>query len=302
MNLMSFIKSLVPHIAKNDVLEDIRITKQELESSTIPVAAQAAEHFKISKMKSSGAKALVNIFYRNYGLARQGSTTSIATEISDKLKVVLENLIFIEKEFEQNASSDIIADGITAKKAIMLRALDQITFISRFTMDFFTVIYHDEANDANNDVEDNVSVPKIVLDRVDRNTAMYAGLLSVYGDKNFAFEKRFASIPEVLLSDKTQDAVAATYGERNVDPYQAPYILGFVGNPIYHVRLLIAEWQADRYKSMKDKKKMLEMRLMHLQLLQENKNDAKLEQEIAYIQSRIDKYEYSMAKMEKSVG
>jgi hypothetical protein len=29
MNLLGFIQSLIPHISKNDVLEDIRITRQE---------------------------------------------------------------------------------------------------------------------------------------------------------------------------------------------------------------------------------------------------------------------------------
>jgi hypothetical protein len=226
---------------------------------------------------------------------------NIAAEISEKLQIVLNNLKFVEKEFENSASSDIIAEGVTVKKAVMLRAVDQTTFISRFTMDFLTVLYRDEALEINPEVEENISVPKIVIDRVDKHVALYANLLSIYGDKSFDFEKRFSSIPDVIMSERTQEAIVATYGESKLDPYGAPTVQGFLGNPIYHIRLLVAEWQANRYKAMKDKKKMLEMRLMHLQLLQENKNDAKLEQEISYIQSRIDKIEYSMAKAERSV-
>jgi hypothetical protein len=301
MNLLGFIQSLIPHISKNDVLEDIRITRQELESTTIPATSQAAEHFKITKIKSQNAKDLVNIFYRNYDLAKQSSSVNIAAEIAEKLQVVLNNLKFVEKEFENSASSDIIAEGVTVKKAVMLRTVDQTTFISRFTMDFLTVLYRDEALEINPEVEENISVPKIVIDRVEKYIALYANLLSIYGDKSFDFEKRFASIPDVIMSERTQEAIVATYGESKLDPYGAPAVQGFLGNPIYHIRLLVAEWQANRYKAMKDKKKMLEMRLMHLQLLQENKNDAKLEQEISYIQSRVDKIEYSMAKAERSV-
>jgi hypothetical protein len=301
MDILGFIKTLVPHISKNDVLEDIRITKQELEVTTIPIAKQAAEHFKIAKIKSQNAKDLINIFFRNYDLKKQSATVNFASEIHDRLSIVLKNLIFVEKQFEQTTNPDIIAEGITIKKAVMLRSIDQINFISRFTLDFITVVYQDETQELQEQSEETIGVSKAIKDRVDRQIALYGSLLSIYGDEKFDFEKRFDSIPDVILTERTQEAVTSTYGESKLDPIGAPSLAGFIGNPIYHVRLLVAEWQANRYKAMKDKKKMLEMRLLYLQLAQENKSDAKLEQEIAYIQSRIDKIEYSMAKIEKSV-
>jgi hypothetical protein len=76
---------------------------------------------------------------------------------------------------------------------------------------------------------------------------------------------------------------------------------GFEMNPIYHFRLMIAEWQANRYKSYKEKKKLLEVKLLRLRLLREGKRDPKLDKEIDYIESLVGKLEYSMSKMEEDV-
>jgi hypothetical protein len=52
--------------------------------------------------------------------------------------------------------------------------------------------------------------------------------------------------------------------------------------------MAIANYQIERYNSNKEKKKVLELRLLHLRLLNDGKNDPKIEKEINYIQRRVD--------------
>ncbi len=301
MFLLDFIKSLIPALSKSEVLEDVRVTESELETTVIPAANQAAENIKVIKLNSQDNKNLINVFFRNYSLS--SSSKNILEEIANKLPVVLQNLKESESLFDKEAGKDIIASGVTNRKAILLRAIEQISFISRFTLDLISVLYYNECKN-NESVEntDEISLPKVTIDRVTKNLAVYATLLSVYGDKKFTIEKRLTDLPDVVLNDSTASAVLSVYGDNKLDPIGTPLVLGFENNPIYHVRLVIAEWQANRYKSMRDKKKMLELRLMHLKLLDDKKSDPKLEKEISYIQSRIDSIEYSMAKMEKDVS
>lgn len=299
MFLLDFIKTLIPVLNKSDVLEDVRVTKAELESTVIPSINQASENIKIIKLKAPKNKELVNVFFRNYSLSN--SSKNILAEIALKLPVVLQNLVEVEKTFDEDTGKDIITDGVTNKKAIMLRAIEQISFLSRFTMDLLVVLYNNEALDSGIDMEESIEVPKIVNDRVTRNMGLYAILLSIYGDSKFTFDKRIANMPDVVLNETTSASVLSVYGAKNLDPINSPLVMGFDYNPIYHIRLLVAEWQASRYQSMKDKKKMLELRLLHLKLLEDKKSDPKIEKEISYIQSRVDSIEYSMTKMEKDV-
>ena len=77
---------------------------------------------------------------------------------------------------------------------------------------------------------------------------------------------------------------------------------GFIGSPIYTVGLVFAQWEADRHKELKDKKKLLELRLLHLRLLQEQgKGDANQEKEITYLQRRVTDIDYKVSKIESSL-
>jgi hypothetical protein len=65
--------------------------------------------------------------------------------------------------------------------------------------------------------------------------------------------------------------------------------------------MVVAEWQSNRYKANKDKKKTLELRLLHLKLQNEGKDDPKIEKEINYIQGRVDKIERYLKDVEESL-
>jgi hypothetical protein len=234
-------------------------------------------------------------------LAKASSSVNLASEIYSKLPIVSENLGFIEKELAAVSNPDILTEAITAKKAILIRALDQISFISRYTLDLLTYIYVQETVAVDPEAEGELDISKNSAQRVIQNIATYASLLTVYGNKSFTLEKRLVNIPEVLLSEKTVDAVTSTFDADKLDPLNTPFAMNFFYNPIYHVRLIVAEWQASRYKANKDKKKMLELRLLYLKMLSDDKKDASVQKEIAYTQERIDSLEYSMKKMERSV-
>lgn len=77
---------------------------------------------------------------------------------------------------------------------------------------------------------------------------------------------------------------------------------GFVGSPIYSIRLIFAQWEADRYRGLKDRKKMMELRLLHLTLLKENGNtDVDVEKEIIYLQKRVSDIDFNLDKIEASI-
>lgn len=65
---------------------------------------------------------------------------------------------------------------------------------------------------------------------------------------------------------------------------------------------MFATWEAQRYQSLKDKKKLLELRYLHLKMLQESGNsDANMEKDIMYLQKRCTDIQYKLTKIEESV-
>jgi hypothetical protein len=65
---------------------------------------------------------------------------------------------------------------------------------------------------------------------------------------------------------------------------------------------MIAEWQTSRYKEYQEKLKVIQLRVMHLKMLNEKGNDPKLAKEIEYYQSRADKISKSLSDTESDLG
>ena len=71
-------------------------------------------------------------------------------------------------------------------------------------------------------------------------------------------------------------------------------------NPIYHIRIRIAEWQAAKYQEAKEERSMVELRLLSLKELKSGKDNARLEQQIEYNQERLSKLTAKIGRMEEN--
>lgn len=301
MKIISFVKSLLPHIGKEQVLEDIRVTAGELDQVVIPNYAQASAYFKTTKMKSDDNDVISKDFYMKFDRGSLSKQSNIVSEIDIRLGNIKENLAYVSSQIEELMERDIINEGLTAKKAVLIRAANHMSFLSRYSTDLLNYLYVNEAIEANVEVEETMNLAPAIIKHVQNNIRMFSTLMSDYGISNKDFLKIYTAIPDVVVSSRTEGAVTGLFKESDIDPFSSPFVQGFSGNPIYHIRLLFAEWQASRYKANKEKKKMLELRLLHLKLLQEKKNDPKIQSEIAYIQNRVDRIERYMREVEESV-
>jgi hypothetical protein len=301
MQLMDFIRALLPRLDKSDIMEDIRMTKSELQTVVTPCYSAARDLFKVNKLKSAEADSLSKIFYRNYDLSTSKKSIDFVAEIDSKISNVLTNLLFVEGQLESLLEQDIIAGGLTAKKAILVRAVEHMSFISRYSVDLLNYLYMFEAKAASKEGTDDGDITPAAIKSVEFNIANFSRLLGIYGMEPKEYIVRMGKVPEVVLNDRTEQALSAVYTDAKIDPFNLYMVKGFEASPIYRFRMLIAEWQASRYKSMQDKKRALELRLLHLKLVNEKNHNPQMEQEIRYIQSRIEKTEASMRKMEDSV-
>lgn len=300
MKIVSFLQSLLPMLKKDSVLEDLRITKAELDKTVIPSYEAAATHFKVNKIASKDTQTLTDTFYRIYDLAKSNKQSSVVAEIFSKLPNLSANIVTITNNCEDILGEDILNDNLSAKRAVLVRAAEHVSILVKLLVDFLTVVYYNEAMVYSKANADTIGLSTQTLKRVKEHVPYIARLLSTYGEDNKVFADKYNGVPDVILNIKTAAALQAVYREDKLDPMPSALASNFEGNPIYHIRLVIAEWQANRYKANKDKKKMLELRLLYLQSLAQESPDPQLEREIEYIQNRIDKIEYEMHKATES--
>lgn len=301
MKIMDFVNTILPHFQKQELLENFRITLAELDGTVLPSYSQAETYFKTSKFKSDENNSLTLAFYKHFDTQGGGKRSNLIAEINGRLPYIKANARYIADIAEELMERDIIAEGLTAKKACIVRASESLAFISRFSTDLLNLIYVNEGTAVGANIEENERLPPIMVRRVNNNVAKFAALVSDFGIPNAKFAKIVQTIPDVVINNRTANSIRGIYKDTDIDPFDSSYVKGFNGSPIFSIRMLVAEWQANRYKSNKDKKKVLELRLLNLKLSAEKGGDPKVQQEIDCIQGRIDKIDRYLLEVEEDL-
>jgi len=299
--LIDFIKGLLPSFNKGEILEDIRITMGELDNGVLDAWRVSASYYETAQINAKENIALQKQFFTAYNKRSGKTAKNMILEIASVMPDLKVNLLYTEKKLNEALETKIFTETMDAKKASLIKAAECISFISRFSADLLLYFYAKESkyNDSACTIGD---LSKAQEKRVEQNITVFAMLLHSYAMKPEEYVDRLKNIPNLKLDDVTYEAAIAAYKEDKVDPFANELTQGFAGSPIYHYRMYVAEWQSARYRSFSEKKIALELRLLNLKMEHEGKKNPKAQQEIEYIQERIEGLDYKMKQIEEDVG
>lgn len=305
LNLVGFVKNLLPSFSKSDVESDMEISLEH-----IPVILEGYTSLeavtKAAKLNSKENKDVLDTFYKELdvrsGKLKLSRNKSIGQDIVTLFGNAKVNGEYILKEISDSVNDVVMSQALTAYKINLLRVVPHFYFMTRFAMDLLNFIYVKESEHAKLETERSYRLNKKQEEFIVKNMWVFAKIISFYGTDPETFKKEIDSLSEVTIPrDQVDDVVAQLSGDK-LDVFNT-LPSGFIGSPIYSIRLVFAQWEADRYRSLKDKKKLLELRLLHLKLMQEQgTTDSSVEKEISYLQKTITDHDYKLAKIEESVN
>lgn len=298
MEILKFLKTLLPSFGKERLAEDARITKEELKNVVLATYSNAEPLVKLKKFNHKVMVDFDMLFQRNVKVDRGDNMIGCIAKTLPKViefQEGIENLI--DKKFEK----DIIVEGVTVFKANVIQAQEMLSFVSRYAAMFLNYAYVLETEAVNGDtryVKDALSPGDI--DYINTSFLDFVKAYALVSRTGKDVTKVLEEVPDVIIG-KSPEAVTAVFDNDKTDPLNLRDVKGFSSSPIFHVRLIVAQWQANRYKRMQDTKTVLELRLLNLQKQLDKNPDARIETQINYIQSRIDGYAEKMRKDEESV-
>lgn len=296
-SLIDFVKALAPHIKKSTISRDLSATIKELESFTIPMVSQLATQAKVSPFKSNFHTVLESHIRDQVKFERK--TNNLWLDIGTALDNVLINARHIEKCVEEVMEEEATRDGLNAHMANLLRAAGAVSFVSSYCLNLIDYAVVQESVQAG-DVDE---TPPAIKEHIMKNISKFAMALSDTSVAPRDFAKIFDDVPRVQLHQSALSAVTAMFRPKQLDPFAK---LGGVSNwassPIFQLRMLWETYQAERYHAAKDRKAMLELRLLHLKNRLENNPSPRLQREIEGLEIRIKKYDRKIRDVEASVG
>lgn len=299
MSIVNFIKNLLPRLQKSEIEEDLRITLKELSTIAIPMYYTASQTLRLNKVNSEDAKLFEKAFYNTVNLKKKGP--NFISDIHACLERMLANLTYLQDVVNNVLEADIIKEGLTAKKAHVVRAVGAISEASFFSIDFLNHILILETNSLS-DADSQTQEPPAQLKYINKKYLSFFKTLSDFGMDPANFKQIFQDIPDVVLTTKNSESVLQVFKPAKIDPFPMIAPKGFIGNPIYHARLIWSTFAANRYHADKDKKMLLELRLLNLNTVYEKNPNPRLQKEIEYLEGRIAGIDKKIREFENSIN
>lgn len=294
MEIEQFIGKLLPTFGRDRVIEDIRITRGELEELASVYSEAANLMRNTASFKNKEVLDKLATFKRIVGTGND----NMIVYISKNLKQVIDNLNMAERLVEASLNSTIASKGLTFKQATVIQYVDAIHFTNKYARKLLHYVYvMESAQYAEDQVEAMKALSKPDMAFIAEKFVDFCNAFkSVSGDTEESF-KKIEEVPEAEVNTATVRTMTATVGPTKLDPLK----MGFIGtwmNPIYFIRMMVAEWQVKRYNEAKEELVVLRLRRMQLEQQRNGKANAKLEKEIEYTESRIQKLSYEVQQTE----
>jgi hypothetical protein len=295
MKISDFIKSLLPSFDKSRMVDDLDNVKKRLGELMPPLKA-IAEIAGDRKFNNEWAAGVNSDFLNKVKMNPKVRGNMYANMYKIMLNVEA-SIPIIETQITRYFKEEIMKEAMTAVRISILQFIESYGFVIDITGQILLVTMQLEEDAATNATEPSVVAGE--LNTLASKLNDYYSSMNLLAGPKEDLEKKINSIPDVTIDSENIASVTAVVEAGKLDPFG----FGFIGaklNPIYHIRIAIAEYQTERYRLAKDTKQALELRLLRLKQLDAGKDDAALQLKIRNIEARIEDLSYKIKKMEEA--
>lgn len=300
MKIEKYLDSLLPTFSRGRLMEDLAIIREELKDNTLPPLKSIANAFGKRKFESQWVKEYDARFQKEVNFRYSGN---FFVGMYETLQEMEESIDTVESLINRYYTEDIVRDAMTILRVNLLQYLETMSFATRYARRIAVAAMSIEVDAVSEKqgVESVCSAGEIEWLTLRREHFFTA--LSVLSDKKENMEKKFTEMPDIKVTKESVDQTQAVVGISRVDPFKFG-LIPIVLNPIYHIRMAIADWQVTRFKAAQEEKRMLEFKLLKLKLTASSnpKKDAKLDEQINYTEGRLQKLNYKLKEMEEDYG
>lgn len=299
--IWEYVASLLPNTTRDIVIDDLRNVQNELKTTTLVVYKDAVPLFKRWKPASKDIE-----FKQSYFI----KTVKTKSSSESMIECIYKSLLKLEESLEAATectidmfNKEISGVALSYRKANILQYIECAHFVVNYARAFLIYLYNEEqkANGTDAEIYDLLKYDVKYIDKQWMDFIMLIELFNKDVVNKYNFRKTVDNIPDIVVSKDNLQTLNATVGKDKLDPFQFGF-LSVKWNPIFHVRIKIAEYQARKYKKALKEREALELRRMLLELQRDGKQNAKLEAQLGYVKDEIDDITRDIVHMEEKNG
>lgn len=292
MRLFDYVKKIKQIFTKDELKQSVRLLVQSLQKGT---EAYSSASDTLTKFNSKAGKDFESAFLKAVRPPARTTMVSHIHSVLTNISMAVENISgLIDKSYGQ----DLVVDGITYKRAEILRTLGYMDFVCSYSVKLLHYLVVAEAAVQTKEHAEGRERPKPELQWLQDHRVGYLELVKAFGVPYKEIVKLLESIPDVSIGPDDEKLLMPQIGAMKLDPLKNNAIPGITSAAMV-VGMWIVKLQLVRYDYLKDTVRSIQLRLEQLRLQQSETNDAQLQRTIEKYEQYLDKAAESLAKMEE---
>ena len=281
MKLTQFMATLMPSFTKDTILEEFEDVQKQINQIDIPLFEKAMKGLSRHRFASEFAEGMGDSLFDGLKVKRYPNFIGGFLDIT---KGRQEQLSVIERLIEQHFELDVSTHAMNLHRINILQYVPVMNFVCRYMRAFTNYAISLEINHLSDSPEPVFDLIPADRDWLSRHRNTFLESVRVVKRRGDNLEKVFADLPDMAIDPQNAKIVEQTQGGA-ADPMG----LGFIPlsiNPIFHIRKMVMNIQVERYHLAKAEYDVLQRKVYNLKLINDGRNDAKLQREIRYTEEQ----------------
>lgn len=281
MKITDFMATIMPSFSREHVEDEVESLKQEVNDINIPIFEGGFKLLGKDKMTSDVANDMGETLYKGIGLKNYPNFIGGFLEINKKIR---DQLPVVERWVRDKFGEDISKHAMDPLKYNVLQLIPVMGFVARYCRMFYNVAISIECNIKSDSPEPVFDIIPYQRDWLAKHLTSFIDSVRLIMKRAGDLDKIFENLPDIVIDPRNAGVVQQTQGNLT-DPLNFG-IIPLSINPIFLIRKIHMNYQADRYHLAKEELRMLERKVYNLKQMNEGRNDAKLQREIRYTEEK----------------
>lgn len=281
MQLNTFMTTLMPSFTKDTVLEEFEDVQKQINNINLPLFAQALKELSRYKFRSDLTERMDESLYDNVKVKKHPNFIGAFNDITKRMR---DQLPILEKLIDDHFEVDISSSAMTLHRINILQYIPVMSFVLRYQRAFMNYAVSMEVNAESESTEPVFDLIPADRDWLARHRDAFIDSVAVVYNRGSNLEKTFEALPDMAIDPQNAKTVEQTKASV-IDPLGMKFIPLTI-NPVFHFRKMLTNYQVERYQLAKAEYDMLQRKLYNLRIINEGRNDAKLQREIKYTEEQ----------------
>lgn len=294
MQIDTYIKGLLPTIAREDILAKIADISRSIDDDTLPPLMAAkrslSKHVFIDpflKQTETKLKKALNSSYK-------GNFIDIVARVMGSQKKTLDVVASVISKHEGRT---IARSAITYQTLQAMKIMDTVDFLNKYTRTLLIYTLAVETSAMRTGHTD-LRLSKAQLRSLKEKIDVYISALSKLSFTDAVLKGNFESIPSIEVDEVNMKEQLNMMGRSTLDP-GGVFSDGLVFQTVYPIRRMLADWQENSRQAAIEERKLLEYQIMDLKAAVAGENDPKVQRHLEYSEQRMRDLNQKIQKMEE---